>query len=301
MTYIKEVKNIIRSINQHPLAGRHRLKAYSNFVSWQIFSRIKRTTQKIKFTEKTVLMVKRGMEGATGNIYMGLHEFDDMGFLLHFLRKEDLFLDIGANICSYTILASGHAGAKSISFEPIPSTFRSLEKNISANNLKNKVQALQVGVGSENGTLTFTSDLDCVNHVAIPPTEEMSPNNVQVNVVNIDDVLKNVECPSMIKIDVEGFETEVLNGMDKTLKNHNLKAILIELNGSGKRYGYDEVKIHELLLRHGFKAYSYEPFTRKITFLETFGLFNTLYLRDLDFIKNRISIADKVRLFNESF
>jgi hypothetical protein len=113
--------------------------------------------------------------------------------------------------------------------------------------------------------------------------------------------LKNKECPAMIKIDVEGFETEVMNGMDKTLKNDNLKAVLIELNGSGKRYGYDEDKIHQLFLTHGFKACKYEPFTRKITFLETFGLFNTLYLRDLDFIENRISIADKVRLFTESF
>jgi len=42
-------------------------------------------------------LVKTGETGLTGNIYTGLHEFPDMGFLLHFLRAEDLFVDIGAN------------------------------------------------------------------------------------------------------------------------------------------------------------------------------------------------------------
>lgn len=52
------------------------------------------------------------MTGATGNIYVGLHEFEDMAFLLHVLRRTDLFVDVGANIGSYTILAGGAAGAK---------------------------------------------------------------------------------------------------------------------------------------------------------------------------------------------
>jgi thymidylate synthase len=63
------------------------------------------------------------MTGATGNIYAGLHEFEDMAFLLHLLRSEDMFADVGSNIGSYTILASGVVGAKSVAFEPVPSTY----------------------------------------------------------------------------------------------------------------------------------------------------------------------------------
>jgi hypothetical protein len=48
-----------------------------------------------------------GMTGATQNIYVGLQEFVDIMLTLHFLRKGDLFLDMGANVGSYTILASG--------------------------------------------------------------------------------------------------------------------------------------------------------------------------------------------------
>ena len=63
------------------------------------------------------------MTGATGNIYTGLHEFEDMMFLLHLLRPGDIFVDAGANIGSYTVLASAVVGAKSISFEPVPPLF----------------------------------------------------------------------------------------------------------------------------------------------------------------------------------
>jgi len=301
MSYLKQLKKILASIDQHPLAGRHKLNAYYNFFFWQLRCRINKSAIKVMFTDRTFLMAKKGMEGATGNIYTGLHEFNDMGFLLHFLKPEDLFLDIGANIGSYTVLASGHIGASSITFEPIPSTFNSLKKNIEVNQLQNKVKALQVGVGSENTELTFTTNLDSVNHVSLGKKTESAANTVQVKVVKIDEVLKQERFPSMIKIDVEGFETEVLNGMPATLNNESLKAILIELNGCGKRYGYDEEKIHELLLLNGFSACSYDPFTRNIILLETYGEFNTLYLRDLDFIKERICNAEKITMFSESF
>ncbi len=301
MSYIKQIKNIVESINQHPLGAKHKLKAYYKFVTWQIYCLLNGKAKKVNFTDKTFLSVKKGMVGATGNIYTGLHEFNDMGFLLHFLNREDLFLDIGANIGSYTILASGHIGANTIAFEPIPSTYESLVRNVEINNIQSKVKALQVGVGSKNGTLSFTSNLDSVNHVNIQANEESSENIIEVEVVTIDKVLINDREPSLIKIDVEGFETEVLKGMDATLRNSTLKAVLIELNGSGERYGYDESMIHELFISYGFKACEYNPFKRKITLLKTYGIFNTLYLRDFDFVEKRILNAEKVMLFSESF
>ncbi len=44
------------------------------------------------------MVVEPGTTGATGNVYCGLHEFEDMALLLHILRKVDRFVDIGANI-----------------------------------------------------------------------------------------------------------------------------------------------------------------------------------------------------------
>ena len=73
------------------------------------------------------------MTGITGNWYCGLHEFHEMAFVLHFLRKNDTFIDVGANVGSYTILAAV-TGSNVISIEPIPSTFNYLKNNVSINN-----------------------------------------------------------------------------------------------------------------------------------------------------------------------
>ena len=58
-----------------------------------------------------------------------------MGFLLHVLRSEDLFVDVGANVGSYTILACSVVGARGISFEPVPSTYKRLVENMRLNHL----------------------------------------------------------------------------------------------------------------------------------------------------------------------
>ncbi len=74
------------------------------------------------------------MSGATGNLGVGLHEFVDMAFVVHFLREGDLFLDIGANVGSFTVLAAGVARARSFAFEPIADTARDLRRNIAVVN-----------------------------------------------------------------------------------------------------------------------------------------------------------------------
>jgi hypothetical protein len=55
-------------------------------------------------------------------VHCGFHEAADMAFVLHLLRPDDRFLDIGANVGTYTILSSGVAQAHSITLEPIPAT-----------------------------------------------------------------------------------------------------------------------------------------------------------------------------------
>ena len=88
-----------------------------------------------------------------------------MSFLLHLLRNTDTFFDVGANVGSYTILASGVCGARSLSFEPVPATFEILKKNIFLNHLQQKIKAIPAGVGHEKGFLHFSSDQDTTNHV----------------------------------------------------------------------------------------------------------------------------------------
>jgi FkbM family methyltransferase len=294
---MKRLYQIFNFIAKHPLAGKHKMLSIYKFLSWQISQLIFPGMRAVSFVGNTKLYMRKGLTGATGNLYLGLHEFNDMAFLLHFLRSEDLFADAGSNIGSYTVLASGHIGARTIAFEPVPATFELLVKNIHHNNITSLVSAYNCGVGSKNDWLYFTSSNDTVNHVV----NDSTSNTVKVEVNSLDFFSEKHGVPSLIKIDVEGYETEVINGMMRLTQQQELKAIIIELNGSGYRYGFDERMIHDKLLTAGFKAFAYDAFERMLIAVEKYGTHNTIYIRDAEFVKMRLKTADKIRLFGESF
>ena len=157
--------SIAKFIAVHPLTHDTKARAFARFISWQVASRL-RSEVIVPWIDGTHLAVRRGMTGATGNIYCGLHEFEDMTFLLHFLRAEDVFVDVGANIGSYTILASGVRRARTFAFEPDPITFAALSRNIALNALEPFVIAHECALGPSEGQIEFTVGLDTMNRVA---------------------------------------------------------------------------------------------------------------------------------------
>jgi FkbM family methyltransferase len=293
-----KVSRTLGFIFAHPLAKRHPFKSFFRFLIWQVQSSLSPQKLFIKpFVGQVKFYARKKLTGITGNVYAGLHEFGDMAFLLHFLREGDFFLDVGANVGSYSLLSSGVCKARTIAFEPIPSTFNILASNVTLNKLGNLVTTINSAVGAAKGTLIFISDSDTTNHVLEDGAK--AENTVKVPVITIDESLDGHE-PSLIKIDVEGYETEALKGMAKTLDTPSLKAIIIELNGSGARYGYDEEAIHQLLKSKGFKPYSYDPFNRKLEVIEERGDMNTIYCRDIEFVDKKLESAPKIKVMGEA-
>lgn len=292
--------NTIKFITDHPLNREHKLSSIIRFAKWQVGSRLVPGAIVYDWVNGSKFLVKTGETGLTGNIYTGLHEFPDMSFLLHFLRAEDLFVDIGANLGSYSILACFAVGARGIAFEPVPSTYKRLVENMRLNHLEEKVKCINKGVGDQQGTISFTSDSDTTNHALA--SGEQCDNQVTVEVTSLDAALVG-EAPSLIKIDVEGYETPVLEGAQEILKNQTLNSVIMELNGSGSRYGFDESKILELMLSNGFKTYSYNPFIRKLINLEGKNLDsgNTLFIRDKSVVEDRLRVASKVTINGRQF
>jgi FkbM family methyltransferase len=281
---------MLRFITEHPLNRKRKVASMIRLVSWQLRSRIASSPVTIKFVNDAKLLVRPGMTGATGNIYTGLHEFEDMAFVLHVLRTSDLFVDVGANVGSYTILASAALGAKTIAFEPIPTTYGHLVDNIDLNGVHDLVIAHNIGVGAERGELIFTSSLDTVNHVLGAAESDIASTKIAVN--TLDEMLGESR-PTVIKIDVEGFETRVIDGAGKALSRDTLLAVVMELNGSGERYGFDESTLHARMLGYAFRPFTYSPFTRQLLSLEgkksTSG--NTLYIKNLERVQERLVSA----------
>jgi FkbM family methyltransferase len=281
---------------EHPLTSRQKGAAYKRFARWQIGSRILGNAAVMPFVDDTRLVVHTGMTGATGNCYVGLMEFAEMGFVLHYLREGDLFGDIGANVGVFTVLASGVRRARTVAVEPSPAAIEHLVDNVNLNRLAPLVQIRQMGVSSAKGSVRFTAAMDTKNHVA---TDGEAGAVIDVPVETLDDVFAD-EPPLLLKIDVEGFETEVLRGARRLLADPRLDALIVELNGAGRRYGFDEAAIHQDLLRHGFQCHGYDALRRSLTPLATFGTHNTLYLRNPEFALGRVADAPSFSVIGET-
>lgn len=159
----------------------------------------------VNWIENLKFYYGRGMWGLSGEAYYGLNEMEDQIFLLHFLKKNDLFLDIGANLGSFALLASGIKGAKTIAVEPSSRSFLLLNENVKLNNLEHKIQLLKVAVGDKNTEIYLSKNLDVCNRIV--NRNEYLFDSEKVSCITLDELLAKCETiPALIKLDIEGYE-----------------------------------------------------------------------------------------------
>jgi FkbM family methyltransferase len=291
MNRLQKLLTVFRFIATHPFSKHHRLIGWSRFVYWQVWCLFSNKPLRFRFTQHSKLTLAKGLKGASGNYYCGLHEFEEMSFIIHCLRPGDEFVDIGANIGSYTVLAAAEAGAKTIAAEPVPSTFLWLQKNITLNNIEGLVTAKQTAISNKTGEVFFTKSYDAENHMLFSYEEGC----ITVPVTTIDELVKN-SSPTIIKIDVEGYEAFALAGAANTLAKKTLKAVIIEMTDS-KMPG-KSITSHEYLLGLGYQPYKYLPYQHRME-IETTRGHNTIYVSDIAWINERIQTSPPFRLWNK--
>jgi FkbM family methyltransferase len=271
---LRQLIATLEFIISHPLNRGKPVSALGRFAAWQIASRLRNEIE-FDWIEGAKLIVSRGMKGATGNIYCGLHEFVEMSFLLHLLRPDDLFLDIGANIGSYTILASRICGARAIAFEPDPDTARLLRRNITVNHVGALADVGEYALGDVDGQIALTVGLDTMNRIARPDDQ-----STQVVSIRRLDGIAGVTEPTLIKLDVEGFEEQVLSGASRILGSSSLLAIQSELCSP---------VVRDILRSFGYICQFYDPFTRTLSHAP-FGYqtFNALFIRSTELVTDRL-------------
>ena len=188
--------SLFRYWQRHPLASRDLTGTVLCFLRWQLGTRLLAMPVVFPWIGHTSLVIERGMTGATMNVYCGLHHTADMAFVLHLLRPGDCFLDIGANVGTYTVLASGVAQAHSITLEPIPATFPRLQRNLRPNDLNALVDGHCLAVGAEQGSLHFTAGRDTTNRaVSLLSSPHANQTTLEVPVTTVDQLLNGQPAP----------------------------------------------------------------------------------------------------------
>ena len=288
---ILNLAQIISIILKAPLSKGRRLNAVINFAKLQIATRITGSRLVVNWVNEAKLIWRNGDKGMSGDLYSGLNEYRDMAFMMHYLRTSDEFYDIGANAGSYTVLASVVVGCKSYAHEPIPSTFNKLIDQVNINGITDKVELNNSGIGASEGVLYFTNSLDDRNHVV---DEDSGSSVIEVETTTLDKKYKP-QATSLVKVDVEGYEGFVIDGGKDFFSNPKVKVVILELNGSGMRFGNSDISLDKKMIDFGFHRISYDPPSREITTLKgpnTSG--NTIYVRDITDAKRRCSSADRV-------
>lgn len=138
--------------------------------------------------------------------------------------KKGVFLDIGSNIGNHTLYCfSNNLIPFAYCFEPVQDTFQILQKNISINNIQDRVKLFNAGVGEKQGSAQIKSyDKSNTGSSQLKITDEGN-----IPIISIDDI-KFEQDVSFVKIDVEGFELHVIKGMLNTIKTYK-PTIFIEI------------------------------------------------------------------------
>lgn len=273
---LREAVATARFIAGHPLSrGRVGRNLY-RYAGWQVRSRLEPGPHIFQFVNDTRMYVASGLRGITGSYYTGLQEFEEMTFLGHLLRPDDLFVDVGANVGSYTILAAGVSGCDVLAFEPGEAAAW-LARNVELNGLSARVELRGEAVGAVEGSARFTVGRDSLNRLDPAGTET-------VPVTTVDAACSRV--PAAMKIDVEGAEADVLRGSVRTLSDPRLMAIVCEETGTGAA---------ELLDSSRFSRCVYEPFSRRLTPTrqgeKRNRTLNGIFVRDIEEVRRRLSEA----------
>ena len=274
----------------HELARSHQALALMRFATLQVRTRLRGRPILVPFVDATRIFVGAGHTGANGNYYWGLHEFSDMAFVLHYLKPDDLFVDVGANVGSYTLLASGAVGSRSIAFEPVPQTLARLRANCDANRLGSRVEIRPVCIGASAGTVAFSTNADTMN--SIVPNDDMCP-SIQVPLRRLDAEIE--KAPNLIKIDAEGSDDDVLAGATALLRGQRPLALLIETIGGGA-FGRDGKQSSKRLAQLGFVRCSYDPRTRTVQPTSAAPANNHLFIRDIALARGRVQAAQRFDL-----
>jgi FkbM family methyltransferase len=276
----------------HPNSREHKTTSVLKFFGWQLYKRLTHHYLDIRLLENVKIRCYPDSRSAAAVLYCGLYDYDEMNFLLRYLRAEDSFLDIGANIGVYTLLAASKIDAGSIySFEVLPKNHERLQENLRINQFKH-VKAHAIAVSDCTGNVALNlNDEDSTPFIG----KTVSSNTLRVPTDTLDNILHNQSLTNLTlaKMDIEGAELLALKGAVSLLQQQRPHVWILEINSTVSHFGHQEQDLLDFLHSYGYHLYTYHADTNQISSitLEQQQGNNALVIADsaLDFVHERLA------------
>lgn len=209
----------------------------------------------------------------------GMHERFETSLFKKFVKKGGTVLDIGADIGYYTLLTGKLVGenGKVFAFEPDPSDFNLLKKNIAVNGYKN-ITPVNKAVSNRSGKAQFSLTISSIGNVYTDIEEKL----ITVDTITLDEFFKDYSGKiDLIKMDIEGAEGKALQGMFNLLKKNENIIIITEYHPRHlKRLGTKPENYLDMLEEHGFVIHHINEDKKKLELLDRNYLENYLEEKD---------------------
>jgi len=201
----------------------------------------------------------------------GIWEKDVTAYLMKLIESGMVVVDIGANVGYYTLLAAEKVAdhGKVFAFEPEPSRYTLLEKNVGVNGLKNVI-LVQKAVSHKTGTARLYLDPrhNKGDHRLFDSFDGRE--SVVVETTSLDDFFKDKgHFIHVIKMDIQGAEMAALEGMADSINRHHDLTLITEFWPDGmKAFGFSPTEFLDTLIGHGFHLYILNDQTQSIKEIE---------------------------------
>jgi FkbM family methyltransferase len=240
---------VVRYIWDHPANAGQRPQAVLRAVRYQARSRLLGRRVIAPLGTRSRLWVDLHRTAASMVLYANPPDLPEMLVWRRVLRDGGLFIDVGANVGVYAIQAA-ELGAEVIALEPAQDTYRLLVENIALNGYP--VTPVRAAASDRCGTGRFTAGLDAGNCLDPDGT-------VTTPLVTIDSLVAGRFVTGM-KVDVEGFEIDVLRGCHRALADRRIGLLQLEWNqASAFAVGTDRRPVAELLAGYGYRLCRPDP------------------------------------------
>ncbi len=254
----------LQYIWSHPNCKHQKIRSIGRFAGWQFYKRLSHRYIDLQLVPNIKLRCHPDSYSAGAVVYCGLYDYDDMNFLLRYLRAEDSFLDIGANIGVYTLLAASKIHSGSIySFEALPKNYTRLQENIEFNQFKH-VKTYAIAVSNQTGTVALNlaegDSMPFITHSATDTT-------ITVPTDTLDNLLQNQSLANLTlaKMDIEGAEILALKGALSLLKQQRPYVWILEVNDTVSHFGHQKQDLVDFLNSYGYNLYHYSADTNQLS------------------------------------
>ncbi len=214
----------IRSFYQNPYINPS--VATLRHIGWQFRKGLNLFPYDLMLSNFMVRIADRSIANGCGALLnaMGYYDPNNMYFLEELFEKNlfNSFFDIGANIGIYSLIAANTGNVKVVAFEPHPYTFSLLKENITLNLLDDHIKSVHSALGDEDGEIYLTDEPgSAINRIV--KEKEYAQRKISVKLIRGHTFCRAENLsPSIMKIDVEGYENSVLRGFESILKGVQL-------------------------------------------------------------------------------